>query len=46
MAWVMRIEWNAFSEALGHLKYYICRLGERAGERARGGRAGRRGDRI
>ena len=27
MAWVKWIEWNAFSEALGHLNFYICRLG-------------------
>ena len=27
MAWVKWIDWNAFSEALGHLKFYICRLG-------------------
>ena len=41
MAWVKRIDWNAFIEALGHLKFYICRLGGglawRAGGRADGG---------
>ena len=47
MAWVKWIDWNAFSEALGHLKFYICRLGgglawrgtgERVGGWAAGGR--------
>ena len=27
MAWVKCIVLDAFSEALGHLKFYICRLG-------------------
>ena len=27
MAWVKWIDWNAFIEALAHLKFYICQLG-------------------
>ena len=49
MAWVKWIDWNAFTEALGHLKLYICRLGGGmigwwAGERAEGRVDGRAGE--
>ena len=37
MAWVKSIDWNAFSEALGHLKFYICRLGGGLACRGTGG---------
>ena len=43
MAWVMWIVWNAFSEALGHLKYYICRLGGGVGMAENGREGGRAG---
>ena len=41
MACVKWIDWNPFSEALGHLKFYICRLGgglawRRTGEKVGG----------
>ena len=42
MAWVNWIDWNAFSEALGHLKFYICRMGGGLGWRRTGGRLGER----
>ena len=43
MAWIKWIDWNAFSEALGHLKFYICRLGGRLAWRRTGERVGGRG---
>ena len=46
MAWVKWIDRNAFSEELGHLKFYICWLGgglawRRTGERMGGWASGR-----
>ena len=38
------IDWNAFSEALGQLKFYICRLGGRVGGWASWRRGGWAGD--